>query len=285
MVAGELLLWLGRGRGRLGRGGLLGDHVALDLGVGRFGEDLLLDQLVLARVRAVLDDLRGVRVKDAGQRLQLVLRRRVEVERALLRRLGVGLRSGRLGLGLGGLSHDRGDEGAEDEDDGNDQREETSHVCFLPLRSNGPWDRPTPGILAAPRAFGDLCNDHGAASFGQAGGQVLGTGLQARAQRSSDVGSSRRVPRVAVTVRSPAPGLAILRATWVPGGVPPTRRVSSLGLWIGTFWNAVITSPGVRPAAAAGERGTTSATNAPRSPVRPIWRRTSAGTGPTPTPR
>src|SRR5439155_24549297 len=49
-----------------------------------------------------------------------------------------------------------------------------------PLRSNGPWDRPTPGILTAPRAVGDLCNDHGAASFGQAGGQVLGTGLQAR---------------------------------------------------------------------------------------------------------
>src|SRR2546422_138334 len=215
MVASELLLFLGRGRGRLGRGGLLGDHVVLDLGVGRLGDDLLLDQLVLARVRAVLDDLLGVRVTDAGQRLQLVLRRRVEVERAL----------------------------------------------------------------------GDLCNDQGAASFGQAGGQVLGTGLQARAQRSSDVGSSRRVPRVAVTVRSPPPGLAILRATWVPGGVPPTRRVSSLGLWIGTFWNAVITSPGVRPAAAAGERGTTSATSAPRSPVRPIWRRTSAGTGPTPTPR
>jgi hypothetical protein len=62
-------------------GGLLGDDLILDLVVGRGRHDLLLHQIVLARVRPVLDDLLGVRVADAGQRLQLVLAGGVEIQR------------------------------------------------------------------------------------------------------------------------------------------------------------------------------------------------------------
>src|SRR2546423_1624925 len=54
-------LLLRRGCRRLRRRSLLGDHLVLDLVVGRRRHDLLLDQLVLARVPAGLDDLLGVR--------------------------------------------------------------------------------------------------------------------------------------------------------------------------------------------------------------------------------
>ena len=39
---------------------LLGDHLVLDFGVGRFRHDLLADQFVFALIRPALDDLRGV---------------------------------------------------------------------------------------------------------------------------------------------------------------------------------------------------------------------------------
>ena len=68
-----------RARARLLRR-LLRDHQVLDLGVGRRRHDLLADQLVLLRVRAARDDLLRVRVADAGQRLQLILGRAVEVD-------------------------------------------------------------------------------------------------------------------------------------------------------------------------------------------------------------
>ena len=85
-------------------------------------------------------------------------------------------------------------------------------------------------------------------------------------------------------VRSP-PGRATVSVTRVPGGVPPTRRVSSFGLWTGAFWNAVTTSPAAKPDVAAGERGTTSAISAPRSGGRCSSRRASGVTGATATPR
>src|SRR6185436_9964523 len=59
---------------------LVGDHLALDLLVGRHGNDLLLVQLVLGLVGTALDDLLRVRVADARERLELVFAGGVEVE-------------------------------------------------------------------------------------------------------------------------------------------------------------------------------------------------------------
>src|SRR5882672_945915 len=80
-------------------GGLLGDDLVLDALVGRLGHELLRDQLVLSLVRAVLDDLFRVGLPDAGQRLQLVGRGRVEVEESAFLFLGLGIS---LGRGSGG---------------------------------------------------------------------------------------------------------------------------------------------------------------------------------------
>src|SRR5262245_15998160 len=62
----------------LGRG-LLRDDERLDLRVGRGRHDLLRLELVLLRVRPPRDDLVGVRVADAGQRLQLIAGGAVDV--------------------------------------------------------------------------------------------------------------------------------------------------------------------------------------------------------------
>src|SRR6059036_845919 len=69
---------------------LLGDDLILDLVVGGLRHDLLLGQLVLARVRAAVGDRLRVLVADGGQRLELVRRRTVDVERLLLLRVGLG---------------------------------------------------------------------------------------------------------------------------------------------------------------------------------------------------
>src|SRR6266566_4041762 len=67
---------------------LVGDDLVADLLVGRFGDDLLLPQLVLGLVGTARDDLLRVGVADPGQRLELVLAGRVDVE--LLRFLAGG---------------------------------------------------------------------------------------------------------------------------------------------------------------------------------------------------
>src|SRR6185295_4923645 len=80
--------------------GLLGDDLSLDLRVGRLGEDVLRDQLVLALVGPVFDDLLGVDVADALQLLELVRRGGVDVDE-------LGLGRGRLGLVLRGVGFRR----------------------------------------------------------------------------------------------------------------------------------------------------------------------------------
>ena len=67
------------------------DDLVLDLVVGRLRNDALLRELVLRGVRTALDDAVGVSIPNAGQRLQLVRSRGVDVQQ---------LRAGR---GLGGL--------------------------------------------------------------------------------------------------------------------------------------------------------------------------------------
>src|SRR5207244_13109208 len=65
-----------------------GDDLIADLLVGRFGDDLLLPQLVLGLVGTARDDLLRVGIADPGQRPELVLASRVDVE--LLRFLAGG---------------------------------------------------------------------------------------------------------------------------------------------------------------------------------------------------
>ncbi|VTZ49393.1 hypothetical protein MPC4_160043 [Methylocella tundrae] len=59
---------------------LLGDDLALDLGVDGGRDDLFLHQLVLALVGPVLDDVGGAFVAYAGQGLKVRLARRIDVE-------------------------------------------------------------------------------------------------------------------------------------------------------------------------------------------------------------
>src|SRR6185503_3485248 len=67
---------------------LLRNDVVLDLVVGGLRHDLLRDQLVLPLVWPVVDDLLRVGIPDAGHRLQLVRRGRIDVDGLVL--LGVG---------------------------------------------------------------------------------------------------------------------------------------------------------------------------------------------------
>src|SRR5919204_489229 len=111
----SLLLFLRRGRRSRRRFGvvlhLMRDDLFLDLVVRGLRDARLLDDLVLALVRPVVDDLLRVGVADPGQRLQLGLARRVDVELAALHGVllvGGGLvrRLRRRLLGLGRLRHD-----------------------------------------------------------------------------------------------------------------------------------------------------------------------------------
>jgi hypothetical protein len=63
---------LGQSAGPDGRQSLLGDDLVLDLVVGRLRHHLLLYKIVLGLIGPVLDDLLGVGLADALQRLQLV---------------------------------------------------------------------------------------------------------------------------------------------------------------------------------------------------------------------
>src|SRR5262249_19604515 len=61
------------------------DDPALDAVVDVRRQDLLPDQIVLALVRPSLDDRLRARGADAGQRIQLLLRRRVDVDESRVR--------------------------------------------------------------------------------------------------------------------------------------------------------------------------------------------------------
>src|SRR4029079_14593227 len=78
--------------------GLPGDDLPLDLRIGRLGEDVPRNQLVLALVGSVFDDLLGVGVADALQLLELVRRSGVDVDELgfCRRRLGLVLRGARF---------------------------------------------------------------------------------------------------------------------------------------------------------------------------------------------
>lgn len=80
---------------------LFRNHAIGNLVVRRLGNDFLRQKLPLVGVRTVLDNRRRVRVTDAGQRLQLVCRCRVEIDQLRSR----GCRAGRLAWGssLGSL--------------------------------------------------------------------------------------------------------------------------------------------------------------------------------------
>src|SRR3989442_9511407 len=85
----------------LGRRVLLGDDLVLDLLVGGARQDLLGDQLVLPLVGPVVDDLLRQRVADAGQLLEVLVARAVEVELLLHRLAGTALGLGTVALGRG----------------------------------------------------------------------------------------------------------------------------------------------------------------------------------------
>src|SRR4030095_4848845 len=71
---------------------LVSRHLAGELLVGGLRNDVLLDELVLRLVGTALDDLLGVGIADAGERRELALRRRVEVdERGVVRSGGLRL--------------------------------------------------------------------------------------------------------------------------------------------------------------------------------------------------
>src|SRR4029453_14872191 len=101
---------------------LLGDDLVLDLVVGRLRHHLLLYEFVLTFVGSVLDDLLGVGLADTRDRLQLIGRGAVDVERLLLRRRW------RLLLRLGGGPCPcRCGPGAESEHEGNKKCDQSSH--------------------------------------------------------------------------------------------------------------------------------------------------------------
>src|SRR6266436_1942329 len=76
---------------------LLSDNLLFDLGVSGCGNDLLAGQVGFLRVGTAVNDLLRIFLPDAGQSVQLVLGRRIDVEQFGCRRGGHG------GVRLGGF--------------------------------------------------------------------------------------------------------------------------------------------------------------------------------------
>ena len=60
---------------------MAGDDLVLDLVVGGLRENAAGDELVLGGVGAAIDDALGIRIANAGEGLELVGGRRVDIER------------------------------------------------------------------------------------------------------------------------------------------------------------------------------------------------------------
>lgn len=68
---------------------MFGNHLVLDLSIGRFGNDISPNQIGLLAIRPIIDDPLGIGFADPGQTYQLSLTRRIQIDQLSIGFVGV----------------------------------------------------------------------------------------------------------------------------------------------------------------------------------------------------